>query len=352
MFGWRGAFLLAVLLPVAILASALTVPIRNRIANRTIAALLVVLAGVATPWMIGFAGFYDRWQWLSYVPFSVNLAVPPLLWLFTHALTRGRWPRGAVWHLVPAARQAFYKIGQAVFPFEPTIGTLFDLTLAFGAVVYGAMALATLRRYRTELADLRSDDALYAARWLGRAIVATLALLTIAIGYKIVGQFVPLGYEGNMGLYIAVALVALYLGIEGWRQAALDLPIISPSAIDSPLSPPGRDWRGLGEEIAARVRAEGWETEPELTLFRLAELAGTNTAYLSRALNEGLGMNFSTFVNGLRSERVAVALEAGSDKTLLNLAMEAGFASKATFNRSFAARYGCSPSTFRERLIR
>ena len=149
-----------------------------------------------------------------------------------------------------------------------------------------------------------------------------------------------------------MALVALYLGIEGWRQAALDLPIISPSAIDSPLSPPGRDWRGLGEEIAARVRAEGWETEPELTLFRLAELAGTNTAYLSRALNEGLGMNFSTFVNGLRSERVAVALEAGSDKTLLNLAMEAGFASKATFNRSFAARYGCSPSTFRERLIR
>ena len=194
MFGWRGAFLLAVLLPVAILANALTVPIRNRIANRTLAALLVVPAGVATPWMIGFAGFYDRWQWLSYVPFSVNLAVPPLLWLFTHALTRGRGPRGAVWHLVPAARQAFYKIGQAVFPFEPTIGTLFDLTLAFGAVEYGAMALATLRRYRTELADLRSDDALYAAHWLGRAIVATLALLTIAIGYKIVGQFVSLGY--------------------------------------------------------------------------------------------------------------------------------------------------------------
>ena len=106
-FGWRSAFLLAVLLPVAILASALTVPISNRIANRTLAALLVVLVGVATPWMIGFAGFYDRWQWLSYVPFSVNLAVPPLLWLFTHALTRGRWPRGAVWHLVPAAMQAF-----------------------------------------------------------------------------------------------------------------------------------------------------------------------------------------------------------------------------------------------------
>ena len=255
-FGWRSAFLLAVLLPVAILATALMVPIRNRIANRTLAALLVVLAGLATPWMIGFAGFYDRWQWLTYVPFSVSLAVPPLLWLFAHALSRGHWPRRAVWHLVPAAVQALYKVGQVVLPFEPAIGILFDAILAIGAAVYGAMALATLRRYRAELADLRSDDALYAAHWLGRAIVAILSLLTIAIGYKIVGQFVPLGYEGNMGLYIAVALVALYLGIEGWRHAALELPVVGSDVIDHPVSPPDRDWRALGEEIAARVRAE------------------------------------------------------------------------------------------------
>jgi hypothetical protein len=36
---------------------------RNRTANRTLASPLIVLAVVIVPWMIGFAGFYDRWRW-------------------------------------------------------------------------------------------------------------------------------------------------------------------------------------------------------------------------------------------------------------------------------------------------
>ena len=44
------------------------------------------------------------------------------------------------------------------------------------------------------------------------------------------------------------------------------------------------------------------------------------------------------------------ALEAGSEATLLDLALEAGFASKATFNRAFVQRYGMSPSAYRARL--
>ena len=47
---------------------------------------------------------------------------------------------------------------------------------------------------------------------------------------------------------------------------------------------------------------------------------------------------------------VARSLEAGSDTMLLDLALEAGFASKATFNRAFMQRYGMSPSTYRARL--
>lgn len=349
-FGWRSAFLLAVLLPVIALALALCGTLHNRLANRTLATLLAVLALYATPWMIGFAGFYDRWPVLTYVPFALNLAVPPLLWFYASALVEGHLPRRAWLHLLPAMMQAIYRIGRTALPPQPVVEFLFDIALATGALVYGLAALRILRRYRHALADLRSDDARFAAHWLSRAIVAVLALLTLTVGYKVAGQFVALGYEGNMGLYIAVALTALYLGIEGWRYAAVALPHAAATVTAEPEPPPPRDWQAFGENIAARIRREGWEADPGLSLDRLARLMGTNTSYVSRALNEGLGMNFSSFVNGLRSERVAAAIAAGSDAPLLRLAVDAGFASKATFNRAFRARFDVTPSDYRQRI--
>ncbi|HEY6964870.1 MAG TPA: helix-turn-helix domain-containing protein, partial [Erythrobacter sp.] len=64
---------------------------------------------------------------------------------------------------------------------------------------------------------------------------------------------------------------------------------------------------------------------------------------------EGLGVNFSTFVNRLRCEDVAGALAEGRGDDLLDLALEAGFSSKASFNRAFRAEYGCTPSEYRSR---
>ena len=91
-FGWRSATLTLVIVQLLVLAAALTRPLANRVANRTLAALLVVLAGIVTPWAIGFAGLYDRWRWLTFAPFQITLAVAPLLWLYVGALTTGRWP--------------------------------------------------------------------------------------------------------------------------------------------------------------------------------------------------------------------------------------------------------------------
>ena len=335
-FGWRSALLLAALAPLVPIGIGLVTTLRNRIANRTLAALLLVLAGIATPWMIGFAGFYDRWQGLSFVPFSLPLAVPPLLWLFAHALTRGRWPPRGAWHLALALVQAVAKVAQVWTGYLPALATALDLAL--------------LRKFRAFLAEERSDDRLYAGIWLSRAIVAVLALIAIAFAYKLAGLFVPLGYRGNMGQYVAVAFFALYLGIEGWRNARLDYPTMPTGVAELPAPSGEKDWRALGEEVARRTREEGWARDPQLSLDRLARHMGLIRAYVSRALNEGLGTGFSAFVNALRSEEVARALEAGRDTTLLDPALEAGFASKATFNRAFMQRYGMSPSAYRARL--
>ena len=65
--------------------------VTNRAANRWLALLIVAVAALITPYIIGFAGFYDRWPWLSFTPLSYTLAFGPLLWLYAATLC-GRPP--------------------------------------------------------------------------------------------------------------------------------------------------------------------------------------------------------------------------------------------------------------------
>ena len=356
-FGWRTALLLVAFVQLLAIAAALTRPLENRTSNRTLAALLVVLAGIITPWMIGFAGFYDQWQWLSFVPVAITLAVAPLFWLYVHALLKGRWPARGARHLAPAIAQFAYLAACFVLlplPVKdawlglqaPAYNALTGLGVMIGLAAYGRASLALITSYRAELPQQVADEHRYALGWLGQALAALFILLAVWTLFGVWDLIAPLGYTGLMGLYVAIAGIALFLGVQGLRHADRRFPMIDVPAVDTS---PERDWRGLAQEWAATTRAQRWHTDPDLSLALLARRLGTNTGYLSRALNEGLGMNFSTFVNRLRCETVADALAAGRGDDLLELALEAGFSSKASFNRAFRAEHGCTPSEYRAR---
>jgi AraC-like DNA-binding protein len=175
-------------------------------------------------------------------------------------------------------------------------------------------------------------------------------LLLIWTSFIVWDWLLPLGYRGLMGLYVAIGAFALYLGIEAWRHAALPFPPLASLRAVADTLPPPRDWQTLGKTWAEKVKAEGWATDPELSLALLARKLGTNTGHLSRGINEGLGVNFSAFVNDLRARYVADMLDNGRSESLLDLALEAGFSSKASFNRAFYACLGATPSAYRKRL--
>lgn len=118
-FGWRTAVLSIAFVQLLLLAAALLRPIQNRLANRTLAVLLVVFAGEITPWMIGFSGFYDKWQWLSFAPFAISLAIAPLTYLYVVALITGGWPRRGWLHLAPASVQFIYLAGAFLLLRQP-----------------------------------------------------------------------------------------------------------------------------------------------------------------------------------------------------------------------------------------
>eukprot|EP01035_Chromulina_nebulosa_P042027 gene42027-56899_t len=78
-----------------------------------------------------------------------------------------------------------------------------------GLAAYGLADLRLLSRYRRLLANQRSDDQRFAARWLSRASAATLLLLPIWATYALWDWWQPIGYRGLMGLYVAIAAETL-----------------------------------------------------------------------------------------------------------------------------------------------
>ncbi len=297
-FGWQTALLLEASAVLLSLSYSLWRSLLNRKASQTLAMLLVVLAGIFTPWTIGYAGFYDRWKWLTFLPVSVPLWVPALLYLYVHSLLHGSWPKGAHRLLLPGALEFAYHAVSFCLPLALKLrwadavwhiaGSIFGSALIVGFVLQTYFSMKEITIYKKAAADALSSDSREATQWLERSLVA-FACLWIAWAAAIIADAVrPIGYGGFLLLYLLIAVFAIYLAVEGWRHTLLPFPILSSLQPSSSAAPPsqGKDWQTRGELWAATLRQEGWVRDPDLTLAALARKLGTNTAYLSRALNE------------------------------------------------------------------
>jgi AraC-like DNA-binding protein len=76
----------------------------------------------------------------------------------------------------------------------------------------------------------------------------------------------------------------------------------------------------------------------------------TNASVLSKMINQGFNLNFNDFINYYRIEAVKEKIKNGEQKTqtLLGIAYDCGFNSKATFNRAFKKATNQSPKDWIE----
>jgi AraC-like DNA-binding protein len=335
----------------------------NRCANRWLALLILAVAALMTPYIIGYAGFYERWPWLSFAPVSLTLAFGPLLYFHTVALVEG--PPRRVWpHFVPVTVQ--FLAYALVFPFplpvkdrwnetvhEPFIDPALDIAALVSIALYGAAAYRRYRAYRRWLDENRTDSADFEPVWIRNFLAALATMGAIWAGFLIAKQIDPArDYFDQFPLYVAFSVLVLYLGIAGWRHAETRFPqaIAAPTPDPPPSPAPAamRDWAAQGSAWIARIEAEELWRDPALTLASLARILGTNTSYLSRALGAASGENFNAVINRRRVTAMQALLATHTEqRDLLTIAFDVGFNSKASFNRAFQDFAGMSPSAWR-----
>lgn len=92
--------------------------------------------------------------------------------------------------------------------------------------------------------------------------------------------------------------------------------------------------------------------EPELTIYVLAAALNTNRHHLSQVINERLYASFFDFINGYRVKAVQAKMadRAAQSMSIMGIAYDCGFNSKATFNASFKKYTGMTPSAYLKSL--
>lgn len=104
------------------------------------------------------------------------------------------------------------------------------------------------------------------------------------------------------------------------------------------------------EKLKKMMLEEKLFLKPELSLGETANRLGIHAHQLTKLLNIQLNKNFFEFVNEYRVDEFKRLVSNPINKhiSLLGLAMDSGFNSKATFNRFFKNSTGITPSEFRD----
>lgn len=358
--------LMAGLAPALLLAQCMLRPPQNRPANRFLSALIVSIAIYVTPYIIGFAGFYDVYPWLNMAPFDVSLAFGPLFWLHIARLTGAPLERHWRLHLAPVAAQFLSQALVFPLPLEvknrwdvavhtPFIDPFFTLCAFISMAVYGRMAWRRYRAYAAWVRAEETDAVSVDPRWLRNALIAVASAGVLTAVFWTANIVDPArDYTDRFWLYFGLSIIAAYLAIEGWRHAWTAFPAMpTVSAAPAPVldgpAPQGRDWKAVAQAWSAEIDQRALWKDPAISLSSMARALGVNTTYLSKGLNDGLGVSFHDYVNTRRVEAVQRLLEDPAEtRDLMTLALESGFRSKASFNRVFRAATGMTPSEYRQ----
>ena len=103
----------------------------------------------------------------------------------------------------------------------------------------------------------------------------------------------------------------------------------------------GENWRV--HEVREYIRSNYTRN---ITLKQLARLYFVNEKYLGRLFRRETGLTVKQFINALRLEKAEGEL-IFSEKSVLDIALDAGFLNVTYFNRLFFKKHSMSPSAFR-----
>ncbi len=352
---------------------------------------LLVSAFVVFPWMVGFAGWYDNQPYrdiLFLTPFVHTLAIGPLLYLYIKSLTDFNFRiKGKIYfHLLPAFLYLAYRVFMSLIDIywfkkynltneyeDPDFASWYSILSTISILAYLFLSIKHFRSYKkyTEITTSFAD--LTSLKWLRNFMYAfgILTLLPIVRdALSVFPFFAKLRYYGPWYYYVAFAIVVYYIAINAYQavyihlrkiefqpqlllafkdsETSLSIKETKLEETETTILPIDEKSIKLKKELILLMQEEMLFERSDLTLNEVAQKLHTNAVILSKVVNQQFALNFNDFINQYRVNAVINRIKDPKFKnqTLLAIAFDAGFNSKATFNRAFKKFTDKNPKEF------
>lgn len=346
------------------------------------------------PWMVGFAGWYDNQPYrdiLFYVPFLHLYFIGPVIFFYIQSLLNPafNFSRKHLWHLLPGILYLVYSlviwivdkiILKRYYFYENESDKDFEfwyqVTGLLSMFGYFVVSLKYYQLYKKLIFQVTSYANQILFNWIRNFLYAFLCMLLLRIVFYILPYFIKGAndYSGIWWHYLFFSIILYYIAISGYsnpvnstigyKVASLENKTIlllntttlheNTIEIDFETIVEKEDdtiklWK---QKIQDLIENEKIFKNPELTIVDLANKLETTISVISKTINQGYGINFNDFINNYRIEAIKKSFENGEHKksTLLGIAFDCGFNSKATFNRSFKKNTGFTPKEYLEKL--
>jgi len=341
--------------------------------------ILAITCYQQTCYTVGFMGWYDTFRntKINYFLIPLSVAIAPLIYFYIKSITTSKFKfkKKDWWHFAPAIllvvyRFSIYAYDAAQPGFEDTQNGILKLSLdeplvmpfvnAFSTgqmLLYLAFTFQLFYNYRHKINQYFSNTYKLELNW----ILSFLVVFSFLFLYGTVQTFVDfqitdLDYIQKWWLIFFTGLAIIYVGIKGYftdttKLKKLDFSF-SPQRITIPDTEEKQEVKTVSTEDIENVRklmeVDEAYLNPELNLSELAQQAQMSRAQLSETINSGFQKNFNDFVNMYRVEAFKNKIKEDKHKqfSILGIAHECGFNSKATFNRVFKKLTNNSPTEY------
>jgi AraC-like DNA-binding protein len=389
LFDWRAMLLFPFFLHMTVYSVLLLIKWRRQddLSSGILGCFIMLCALYICPWLLGHSGWYSNQPYrdiMFYVPFQHVLWLGPLCYFYTLSITNRSFTlrRIHLLHFIPG----IIWLGYAVVVFvtdqlilkdyyfyadgrDKDLSLWYQVTGLLSMLIYTYLSLREYKHFKHLAVQVVSYADSIIMRWLEAFLVAFLIMQLARLGFLL---FYPGwgAFATKFWYYLIFSVVAYYISISGYAntvraQIAFRWSESNKRALIE--SDSGNTTEVLIQETNSEVKEEELEklrpwqsalesammtdqlfTDPELSLNDVAEVLGANPRTVSRTINLRFGMNFNDFVNQYRVNAVVEAMANGEavNQTLLGLALDSGFNSKATFNRAFKKFKGQSPANY------
>ena len=352
----------------------------NQQANKFFAGLIMIIAAQIFWVMAIDFRLYQAWESVLHIPCHYSLALGPLFFFYTKSLTTPnfRLNKKLARHLLPVTIELglnvcliWVSMKQNKLVYDTTFFAIFyPLEQLAGVVsvwIYLNRSLKLIDAHENWVFHNFSNTRDFTLQWLKKLLKNYKILWLIILPQTLLFVGYMVSSLEHVAIYILLYLFFLvlvywtyWMGLQVYQQAAAIGALSFYKDQMHKVKPAHKNYASLEEEriqnhlttLKKLMEDDKLYLDQTLNLRKLATHLKTDANTLSYLLNSHLGQRFYEYINQYRVKEVKEKLRdpAYQHYTILSLAFDAGFSSKATFNRIFKEFAKVSPKAYRDQL--